>query len=63
MIKRLPMEALKPSWGEVKDGFLEEVASNLRPEKYIGCHGEEDTISAFMEFYCMSKCIGIYHAM
>lgn len=57
------MEASKRSCGEVKDGFLEEVASKLRPERYMRCHGKEDTIPAFMGFYLMSKYIGIYHTM
>lgn len=35
VIKGLPMEAPRLSWDEVKDGFLEEVASNLRPESHV----------------------------
>lgn len=57
------MEASKLSWGEVKDGFLEEVASKLGPKRYIRCHGKEDTIPAFMEFCWVSKYRGIYHTM
>lgn len=55
------MEAPKSSQGEVRDGFLEEVASKSRSKKYRGCHGEGDTVPAFMEFYCVNKYIGINH--
>lgn len=41
--------------GRVKDGFLEEVASNLRPERHVRCLGEEDIVPAFVAFYWMSK--------
>lgn len=39
------------------------MASKLRPKKYRGCHREEDTIPAFVEFYCMNRYIGIYHTI
>lgn len=57
------MEASKLSQGEVKDGFLEAVASKLGPERYTRCHGQEDAIPALMEFYWMSNYRGIYHTM
>lgn len=51
MIKVPSMEAPKLSRGRVKDGFLEEVASNLRPERRVRCLGEKDIVPAFIAFY------------